>query len=94
MLELTELPWGSDYYLEHGRMMPGDALDLLRGFDAIYLGAVGCPDVPDDVSLWGCCCRSARSSTSTSTCGRCTVSRCREPAARQGPGADRHDVRT
>ncbi len=52
-LDLTELPWGSGYFLEHGRMMPGDALDLLRGFDAIYLGAVGSPDVPDDVSLWG-----------------------------------------
>ena len=52
-LDLTELPWGSGYYLEHGRMMPDDALDLLRGFDAIYLGAVGSPDVPDDVSLWG-----------------------------------------
>src|SRR5690242_8079953 len=52
-LELTELPWGSGYYLEHGRMMPGGALDLLRTFDAIYLGAVGSPEVPDDVTLWG-----------------------------------------
>ena len=52
-LELTPFPWGSDYYLEHGRMMPEDALDTLRGFDAIYLGAVGSPAIPDDVTLWG-----------------------------------------
>jgi len=52
-LELTSFPWGSDYYLEHGRMMAEDAVDVLRGFDAIYLGAVGSPAVPDDVTLWG-----------------------------------------
>ena len=52
-LEQTEFPWGSEYYLEHGRMMPEDGLDLLRRFDAIYLGAVGSPEVPDDVTLWG-----------------------------------------
>jgi tartrate dehydrogenase/decarboxylase/D-malate dehydrogenase len=52
-LELTSFPWGSDYYLEHGRMMAEDAVELLRGFDAIYLGAVGSPAVPDDVTLWG-----------------------------------------
>jgi tartrate dehydrogenase/decarboxylase/D-malate dehydrogenase len=52
-LELTELPWGSEYYLEHGQMMPDDALDSLREFDAIYLGAVGSPEVPDAVTLWG-----------------------------------------
>jgi len=47
------LPWGCDFYAETGRMMPGDGLDFLAGFDAIYLGAVGRPDVPDAVSLWG-----------------------------------------
>lgn len=52
-LKLTTLPWGSDYYLQHGRMMPEDALSILRDFDAIYLGAVGSPAVPDDVTLWG-----------------------------------------
>jgi tartrate dehydrogenase/decarboxylase / D-malate dehydrogenase len=52
-LELTPFPWGSDYYLEHGRMMAEDAVEVLRGFDAIYLGAVGSPAVPDDVTLWG-----------------------------------------
>jgi tartrate dehydrogenase/decarboxylase/D-malate dehydrogenase len=48
-----ELPWGSAYYGEHGVMMPTDGLDLLRGFDAIYFGAVGAKPVPDHVSLWG-----------------------------------------
>src|SRR5438093_3389096 len=52
-LEFEELPWGSDYYLRTGRMMPEDALERLRKFDAIYLGAVGSPEVPDHVTLWG-----------------------------------------
>ena len=39
--EWTEFPWGSDYYAEHGVMMADDGLDQLRGFDAIYFGAVG-----------------------------------------------------
>jgi tartrate dehydrogenase/decarboxylase/D-malate dehydrogenase len=47
------LPWGSDYYQAHGVMMPAGGLDGLAGFDAIYLGAVGRPDVPDHVTLWG-----------------------------------------
>jgi len=46
-------PWGSQYYLEHGVMMAPDGLDRLRDFDAIYFGAVGWPDVPDHVALWG-----------------------------------------
>lgn len=45
-------PWGCDYYLETGRMMARDALEVLRGFDAIFLGAVGAPSVPDHVSVW------------------------------------------
>jgi tartrate dehydrogenase/decarboxylase/D-malate dehydrogenase len=49
----TELEWGSAYYREHGAMMPPDALDVLRGHDAVLLGAMGDPSVPDDVSLWG-----------------------------------------
>lgn len=52
-VEATEFPWGSDYYLAHGVMMPPDALATLRAFDAIYLGAIGDPRVPDHVSLWG-----------------------------------------
>ena len=52
-LRFTEFPWGCEYYLEHGRMMPEDGIETLRGFDEIYLGAVGWPTVPDHVSLWG-----------------------------------------
>ena len=44
-------PWGCEHYLKTGRMMPPDALETLRGFDAIFLGAVGSPGVPDHVSL-------------------------------------------
>jgi tartrate dehydrogenase/decarboxylase/D-malate dehydrogenase len=45
--------WNCDYYLQHGRMMPEDGLEQIRGHDAIFLGAVGWPTVPDHVSLWG-----------------------------------------
>ena len=50
--EFTEFPWGCRYYLENGRMMAEDGLDQLRAFDAIFLGAVGYPGVPDHISLW------------------------------------------
>jgi len=46
-------PWGCEYYLETGQMMPDDGLDQLKAFDAIYLGAVGSPKVPDHISLHG-----------------------------------------
>ncbi|MGI3900791.1 MAG: tartrate dehydrogenase [Janthinobacterium lividum] len=47
-------PWSCDYYQEHGRMMPEEGIDLLRGYRSIYLGAVGWPKrVPDSVSLHG-----------------------------------------
>ncbi|MPV35477.1 tartrate dehydrogenase [Georgenia subflava] len=52
-LDWQELPWGSAYYGETGRMMPEDGLEVLKGFDAVYFGAVGWPGVPDHVSLWG-----------------------------------------
>jgi tartrate dehydrogenase/decarboxylase/D-malate dehydrogenase len=45
--------WSCQTYLKTGRMMPKDGLDQLRDFDAIYLGAVGYPGVPDHISLWG-----------------------------------------
>ncbi len=45
--------WSCETYLKTGRMMPEDGLDQLREFDAIYLGAVGYPGVPDHISLWG-----------------------------------------
>jgi len=47
----AEFPWGCDYYLKEGRMMPSDGLDILAGYDAVFLGAVGRPDVPDHISL-------------------------------------------
>lgn len=46
-------PWGCEYYLETGRMMPADGLQILRSFDAILFGAVGYPNVPDPISLRG-----------------------------------------
>jgi tartrate dehydrogenase/decarboxylase/D-malate dehydrogenase len=52
-IEWIELPWGSAYYEEHGRMMPADAVERVRAFDAVLLGAVGTPGVPDHVTLWG-----------------------------------------
>ncbi|MBY3246176.1 tartrate dehydrogenase [Rhizobium laguerreae] len=45
--------WGSDYYKKHSVMMPSDGLEQLKKFDAIFFGAVGAPDVPDHVTLWG-----------------------------------------
>ena len=48
-----ELPWSCDYYAKHGRMMPEDGVDQIRHHDAIFLGAVGFPTVPDHISLWG-----------------------------------------
>jgi tartrate dehydrogenase/decarboxylase/D-malate dehydrogenase len=51
--EVERFDWGSDYYARHGAMMPVDGLVKLRRFDAIYFGAVGAPDVPDHVTLWG-----------------------------------------
>ena len=51
--EWIHFPWGCRYYVETGRMMDADGLDRLRGFDAIYFGAVGWPAVPDHISLWG-----------------------------------------
>jgi len=50
--EFTDFLWGCEFYHRTGRMMPADGLDRLRAFDAIYLGAVGAPTVPDHVSVW------------------------------------------
>ena len=49
-LAFTEFDWGCDYYLKHGRMAPEDGLERLAAFDAIYLGAIGAPAVPDRFS--------------------------------------------
>jgi len=52
-LEFEYFPWSSEYYLQHGRMMSEDGLEMLKRFDAIYLGAVGDPRIPDDITLHG-----------------------------------------
>ncbi len=46
-------PWGCDFYAQKGYMMPPDGIGQLAEHDAVFLGAVGRPDVPDHVSLWG-----------------------------------------
>jgi tartrate dehydrogenase/decarboxylase/D-malate dehydrogenase len=48
--DFTELPWGCDFYLQHGKMMDADWLERLKTFDAIYLGAIGDPRVADHIS--------------------------------------------
>ncbi len=50
--EFTQFPWGCEYYLEKGEMMPKDGIETLLDYDAIFLGAVGAPGVPDHISLW------------------------------------------
>jgi tartrate dehydrogenase/decarboxylase/D-malate dehydrogenase len=51
--EWREFDWSCETYVRTGKMMPTDGLDQLRPFDAIFLGAVGHPDVADHISLWG-----------------------------------------
>jgi len=52
-IEWQSFDWSCQRYAETGRMMPEDGIEEIKGFDAIYLGAVGWPGVPDHVSLWG-----------------------------------------
>ncbi len=52
-LNVAQYDWGSERYRRLGALMPADGLAQLRGADAIYFGAVGAPDVPDHVTLWG-----------------------------------------
>jgi tartrate dehydrogenase/decarboxylase/D-malate dehydrogenase len=51
--DFTHLDWSCETYAKTGKMMPDNGLEQLRPFDAIFLGAVGFPGVPDHVSLWG-----------------------------------------
>lgn len=51
-VDWTEFDWSCDRYVEKGAMMPDDAIEQLKQFDAIYLGAIGWPTVPDHESLW------------------------------------------
>src|SRR5258705_8599006 len=50
--EWDEYPWSCEYRAKHGRMMPEDGLQKIRGHDAVFFGACGFPGVPDHVSLW------------------------------------------
>ena len=50
--EFTHFPWGCEYYKETGKMMADDGMDELKKYDAVFLGAVGAPGVPDHISLW------------------------------------------
>ena len=52
-IHVEHFPWSSAYYQKHGHYIPEGGLEKLRSFDAIFFGAVGAPDVPDHVSLWG-----------------------------------------
>ena len=50
--EFTHFPWGCEYYKQTGKMMADDGIERLLEHDAIFLGAVGAPGVPDHISLW------------------------------------------
>ncbi|MGO8952619.1 MAG: tartrate dehydrogenase [Rhodomicrobium sp.] len=52
-LSFTGYDWGSNYYRQHGLMMPADGLSQLDRYDAIYFGSAGDPGLPDDITLWG-----------------------------------------
>jgi tartrate dehydrogenase/decarboxylase/D-malate dehydrogenase len=52
-LDVTAFDWGSDRYKREGALMPADGAEDLRAFDAIFFGAVGAPDLPDHLTLWG-----------------------------------------
>ncbi|MET3415230.1 isocitrate/isopropylmalate family dehydrogenase, partial [Methylobacterium sp. 1030] len=51
--QFDHFDWGSDYYKTHGVMMPADGREQIKDHDAIFFGAVGAPDVPDHITLWG-----------------------------------------
>ena len=51
-LAFTEFPWGCEFFEKNGRMMDEDAFERLAAFDAIYLGAIGAPTVPDHIAVW------------------------------------------
>jgi len=53
VLEWNRLPWSSAHYKKVGRMMPEDGWQILQQHDAILLGAIGAPDVPDHITLHG-----------------------------------------
>jgi len=67
--------WSCERYVQTGKMMPDDGLRQLRPFDAIFLGAVGHPSVPDHVSLWDFSFPSGALSGNTSIFVPCAFSR-------------------
>jgi isocitrate/isopropylmalate dehydrogenase len=74
--ERVDYDLGGRRYLATGEVLSDATLEELRGFDAIYLGAVGTPDVPPGVIERRACCSSCGSpSTSTSTCARSSSTR-------------------
>jgi tartrate dehydrogenase/decarboxylase / D-malate dehydrogenase len=52
-LHVETFDWGSERYKTTGRLMPQDGVEQLKAFDAVFFGAVGAPDVPDHMTLWG-----------------------------------------
>ncbi|MBR3120626.1 tartrate dehydrogenase [Oceanobacillus profundus] len=52
VFERNEFDWNCKRYLETGKMMPDDGLEILKDYDAILFGAVGAPEVPDHISVW------------------------------------------
>ena len=52
-LEFDHFDWGGEYYKKHGRMMPENGRDQIKGHDAILFGSAGHPDIPDHITLWG-----------------------------------------
>ena len=95
-LSFDEYPWGCDYYLAEGRMMPDDALDALRPADAIFLGAIGDPArVPDHVSLWGLLLRIRRSFSQVLNIRPARfLEGCRPPFATRAPSTWSSSART
>src|ERR687891_907586 len=51
--KVDHFDWGGEYYKKHGRMMPANGRDRIKGHDAILFGSAGAPDVPDHITLWG-----------------------------------------
>jgi tartrate dehydrogenase/decarboxylase / D-malate dehydrogenase len=51
-VDIETFPWGAEYYLKNGQMMPDDGLETLKIFDAIYFGSAGDPRIPDHITLW------------------------------------------
>ena len=90
-LDMVNLPWGTDYYRQTGSLVPGDFLDVLRGFDAILLGALGDPGACPIILPWRPSSGFARPSTSTPIFGPRSSPRLALCVGRQGPRTHRPD---